>query len=131
MIDDDCSRAVEDRGRDVALVDANLLWTPNAQMYEYSALMGQASVEDRNTPSEKSRYTEFAKSWGACAMWSTWSSQERITELLRISHVMTTIHGIKPDLVHQAFAVIPEYRQLMVRYIPEWADEFGEDSSHG
>lgn len=113
---------------DVPLVDANLLWTPKTDMWAFSPLVGQVAVEHRKVPAQESRYSQFAKSWGACTMWGSWSPQKRITELLRIAQVMTAVDGVDPALVHQAFAVIPEYRQIMARSVPEWADEeTGED----
>lgn len=128
--DDDISQFVDDPSGDVPLIDANLLWTPNTERWAFSPLVGQVAVEHRKVPAQDARYSQYAKSWGACTMWGSWSPHKRITEMLRIAQVMTAIDGLDPALVHQAFAVIPEYRQMMARSVPEWADEFaGEDQS--
>lgn len=131
MSADDNTHSVSDRGSDVPLIDANLLWTPNTETWGFSPLVGQVAVEHRQASSQQTRYSQFAKSWGACTMWGSWSSERRSTELFRIAQVMTAIDGLDPGLVHQAFAVIPEYRQMMAGSVPEWAEEIARGDQSG
>jgi len=71
MKDDESSNAIDKWGVDVPLIDANLLWTPNTEMWAFSPLVGQVAVEHRKVPAQEARYSNFAKSWGACMMWSS------------------------------------------------------------
>lgn len=92
--------------KDIPLAKAQVIWTPSRGSNKPAV-----KVVGGDVPDDRS----YASSWGACnSDFSSATEDEKLRMLLSEVVYLTVREGIAINDVHDAFMVIPEYREAMV-----------------
>jgi hypothetical protein len=93
---------------DIPLKDAMIAWNPRPRGDGRIVVIpypDHASWTDR---------LKLSDTTGACwSHWGTWSPQDRLARLLLEAWCITCRDGLEPRAIHEAFMVIPEYRETV------------------
>ncbi len=99
-----------------------ILWTRvpkiNDPTRRYATTAGKVEIV-QHLPKSRNRSSQFQSSYGACIFDDWRDPDNRLLLLFKAFNWLTGSEGLDPKVTHEAFLVIPEFRQAINR------DQFG------